>query len=301
MHPSRRTVYLSIGSVLLIGAVEFWVFSLDPGERIKALRVHLFFIIQIILFFSERNVWRKMRHLLQPISSFPVISLPIKLILILMLSLSQASTAFMFLHVGVGTEPLYISRISAFCLGVVIFLNMSLMASDICTFAVRKLTCKNRSGGLDDTDSPKPHIGGCSASRVRIVLALIATVILTYSGLVGVSNFAVEHVPIPIKGLDQQLNGTTILQLSDIHMGPYTGRTALMKILNRVNELNGDVVVITGDLVDSSVAALHEAVTPLRGIRAKHGVYYSTGTLYSHVVARKCDSVQQQQAHRLSC
>src|SRR5262249_15144534 len=46
---------------------------------------------------------------------------------------------------------------------------------------------------------------------------------------------------------------------------------------DRVNSLDPDVVVITGDLVDGSVAALRDEVAPLAELRAKHGIFFVTG------------------------
>jgi uncharacterized protein len=44
-----------------------------------------------------------------------------------------------------------------------------------------------------------------------------------------------------------------------------------------VNALDPDVVAITGDLVDGSVAELREHVAPLRDLRARYGVFFCTG------------------------
>jgi predicted MPP superfamily phosphohydrolase len=53
-----------------------------------------------------------------------------------------------------------------------------------------------------------------------------------------------------------------------------------------VNALGPDLVAITGDLVDGSVARLGPHVAPLGGIRSKYGTYFVTGNheYYSGVV-----------------
>ena len=108
-------------------------------------------------------------------------------------------------------------------------------------------------------------------------MALVVAVGLSFAGLLGVAQFTVERLDIPVKGLNARLNGTTIVQLSDIHLGGYTGRSTLQRIVNRVNQLHPDIVVITGDLVDGAVVYMREIVKPLNGLKAKHGVYFSTG------------------------
>jgi predicted MPP superfamily phosphohydrolase len=87
----------------------------------------------------------------------------------------------------------------------------------------------------------------------------------------------VRRVAVPLGKLPAGLNGTTIVQLSDVHVGPTIGRRFLSRIVDRVNALDPDVVAITGDLVDGSVLRLARHVAPLGRLRARHGVYFVTG------------------------
>jgi predicted MPP superfamily phosphohydrolase len=77
--------------------------------------------------------------------------------------------------------------------------------------------------------------------------------------------------------LPKELDGTTIVQLSDVHVGPTRGRDFVRQIVERANSLGPDVIAITGDLVDGSVRQLREQIEPLSELRAKHGVYFVTG------------------------
>lgn len=47
--------------------------------------------------------------------------------------------------------------------------------------------------------------------------------------------------------------------------------------------MEGDLVVITGDLVDARVADLEEVVKPLANVKSKHGTFYITG-MYIHII-----------------
>ncbi|RZL93500.1 MAG: metallophosphoesterase, partial [Variovorax sp.] len=73
------------------------------------------------------------------------------------------------------------------------------------------------------------------------------------------------------------LQGFTIAQLSDIHVGPTIKGGYIHRIVEAVNKLGADVVAITGDLVDGSVAELRDHIAPLGGLRARHGTYVVTG------------------------
>lgn len=87
----------------------------------------------------------------------------------------------------------------------------------------------------------------------------------------------VRRVQVPIAQLPQQLRGFTIAQLSDIHVGHTIRRGYIERIVKRVNALNADMVAITGDLVDGTVAELREHIAPLGQLRARHGTFVVTG------------------------
>jgi predicted MPP superfamily phosphohydrolase len=73
------------------------------------------------------------------------------------------------------------------------------------------------------------------------------------------------------------LDGITIVQLSDMHVGPIIGRTFVERIVAQANAIEPDLIAITGDLVDGSVEQLRERVAPLAQLRARFGVFFVTG------------------------
>ncbi|MEJ8812122.1 metallophosphoesterase [Variovorax ureilyticus] len=87
----------------------------------------------------------------------------------------------------------------------------------------------------------------------------------------------VVHVEVPIRDLPAALDGFTIAQLSDIHVGPTIRRGYIQRIVDAVNRLGADMVAITGDLVDGTVTELRDHIAPLQGLRAKHGTFVVTG------------------------
>jgi predicted MPP superfamily phosphohydrolase len=86
-----------------------------------------------------------------------------------------------------------------------------------------------------------------------------------------------EKVEVPIAKLPAAADGLRIVQLTDIHVGPTIGRHFIEELVRRSNALEPDLVVITGDLVDGSVAELGDSVAPLAELRARHGVFFVTG------------------------
>ena len=116
-------------------------------------------------------------------------------------------------------------------------------------------------------------IGRDSAFGVPL-LALAVTLI----GVINARRLAkVKEVEVPITGLPAALDGYTIVQISDIHVGPTIKRGYLNAIVNRVNGLSPDAIAITGDLVDGSVALLSLHTAPLQRLTARDGVFFVTG------------------------
>jgi len=102
----------------------------------------------------------------------------------------------------------------------------------------------------------------------------------------------VTEVDVPIEGLAADLEGYRIAQISDIHIGPTIKGDWLQEIVERVNDLDADLVAVTGDLVDGSVALLGGDVAPLGGLSAPDGVYFVTGNHeYYSGAAEWCDEV----------
>ena len=105
-------------------------------------------------------------------------------------------------------------------------------------------------------------------------LALAATIV----GFVNARRLArVVTVDVPIAGLPPDLDGFTIVQISDIHIGPTIKQRYVQAIVDAVNQESPDLVAITGDVVDGSVEQLAAQASPLGQLRAPHGVYLVTG------------------------
>jgi hypothetical protein len=87
----------------------------------------------------------------------------------------------------------------------------------------------------------------------------------------------IERVRVRLPRLPRSMNGTTIVQLTDMHIGPTIGRGFSEDIVRRVNALRPDLVAITGDMVDGSVDDLRRSVEPLADLKSRFGTYFVTG------------------------
>lgn len=87
----------------------------------------------------------------------------------------------------------------------------------------------------------------------------------------------VTELAVRLPRLPRTLEGLSIAQLTDIHVGPFLGRGFIDALVTETNALRPDVVVITGDLVDGDVRTLGHAVAGLANLRARFGTYFVTG------------------------
>jgi predicted MPP superfamily phosphohydrolase len=145
-------------------------------------------------------------------------------------------------------------------LGAVFYLDLLLLALDAARLVAAAL------------------LGAQVDGRTVAAVAGTGAVALTALGLARALSGPIERrVRIPIAGLGAGLEGFRIVQLTDVYVGPMIGRGFVERIVARANALSSDLVVITGDLVDGTVAELAPHVAPLGDLRATHGVAFVTG------------------------
>ena len=104
------------------------------------------------------------------------------------------------------------------------------------------------------------------------------TTLATLGGLMEAhAGPAVVPVTIQLKTLPQEFSGLTIAQVSDLHVGPMVHEAYAAKVVDQVMSLNADLIILTGDLVDGTVAQLKTQIEPLRKLQAREGIYFCTG------------------------
>jgi predicted MPP superfamily phosphohydrolase len=104
---------------------------------------------------------------------------------------------------------------------------------------------------------------------------------LAATGGLGVLNQAwnpiVRTVRIPVQGLSEALEGFRIVQISDIHLRPYTTPELVQQAVSLANELRPDILTLTGDFLWGNLDAAGELSVILSGLNARLGVFASPG------------------------
>ena len=105
------------------------------------------------------------------------------------------------------------------------------------------------------------------------VLAVVTAAAFLYGFVFGWRRIVVREVEISSPRLPEAFDGYRMAHISDLHLGTYGNDTAFVhRFVERVNSLHPDVILFTGDLVNSSAAEVEPYVAVLSRLRAPEGV-----------------------------
>ena len=115
--------------------------------------------------------------------------------------------------------------------------------------------------------------------RRLLVLATLAVVFLVsaFSAVNVALGPVVRERRIPMTGLAPEMEGFTIVQLSDLHLGNLTSLKRLRRIVQQTNDLRPDLVCVTGDTLDGDICGEQRFCEVLAALRARFGVVAVTG------------------------
>jgi predicted MPP superfamily phosphohydrolase len=120
-----------------------------------------------------------------------------------------------------------------------------------------------------------------------IVLALI------YGYTIGQSRLKVTRMQLPLRNFDS-LRGLRIAQISDIHIGQNLSSTQLNRFVKSVNELEPDLVCVTGDIADNASSDLAFFLPILAQLRARHAVIAILGNHDHYAGASRLEDALRQ-------
>lgn len=114
--------------------------------------------------------------------------------------------------------------------------------------------------------------------RGAAILPAGAVAISLYGGLVEKNGTVVRQFDIPVEDIPEDIKGFSIVQLSDIHLGPFMSLDDLEKLLVKAASLQGDILAITGDLFDDRrINAKAAKLVDSYVDKFKYGIVYCRG------------------------
>ena len=111
-----------------------------------------------------------------------------------------------------------------------------------------------------------------------------------YGTFIGRDDFEVRETELRVKGLSADLDGLRIVQISDIHYGPYLDRKDLRRVVGMANELRPQLTFITGDFITREGDPLQECLDEVAKLRADSGVW---GCLGNHEEFAQCSNLTE--------
>ena len=128
-------------------------------------------------------------------------------------------------------------------------------------------------------DAPSTHKISRSTflKNISFVTGSLAFGILSWGIIFGRFNYKKHRIRLQLKKWPIALNGLKIIQISDLHLGSYTSTQPVEDIVALINEEEADLVVFTGDLINSNYWEANEFIPHLYKIKAKYGKYACMG------------------------
>ena len=106
------------------------------------------------------------------------------------------------------------------------------------------------------------------------------TIIIGLTFLIGIYSTFIERKLLIVKDKEIKLShgneiDLNIVQFSDTHLGDYYSLEDLKKVVDKINSLDADIVVFTGDLIDEANKYPHLSEIPevLSKIKSKYGKF----------------------------
>jgi len=111
-------------------------------------------------------------------------------------------------------------------------------------------------------------------NKILLTILLITVILGTISAksILKITQYSIDK-----SNIYNQNKNLRIIQLSDLHLGIELSDDFLLKIVNKVNKNNPDVVFITGDFLDYTKKSVEKFTEILKQIRSKYGIYAVTG------------------------
>jgi hypothetical protein len=161
-----------------------------------------------------------------------------------------------------------------------IFANLSFLLSlPFMLIYLKVISILERKIEMPTSDSPPNNTNLTRREFIKKGVAIFPLLTITTSSIgifEGFSPTNFKKVNLSYKNLPESFNGLKIAQISDLHLGFFVRINDLKKITKKLDKLNLDLLLITGDFVDDYII-LDEAIELVKNVKTKYGIYASIG------------------------
>jgi len=111
-----------------------------------------------------------------------------------------------------------------------------------------------------------------------LIISILIFLVIAVGTLKGRFNFKTENIAMKIKGLKPELNGFKIIQISDLHLSSfYHHQQVLEEVMKKINQLNPDLLINTGDFITVGWREFSRFDTILSKVKGKYGNFAVMG------------------------
>ena len=220
---------------------------------VTLLAVALFFAVN---YYLAHRAWRLIHHFI------PKLTLTIPLLLFWIMTVMMLLS---FFRPFGGRLQQYISIIGAVWMGVLVYLLIFFLLSDLAVGIVRLFRALSAS----------------AMARLRLISGITALIMALSVSIYGIINARIiKTTEYDIKLSDAPTSSLTLALISDVHLGAVGSESRLEHIVAEINGLKPDLVCIAGDLFDTDFTSIvdpEKAIEALRGLRSTYGTYACLG------------------------
>jgi predicted MPP superfamily phosphohydrolase len=132
------------------------------------------------------------------------------------------------------------------------------------------------------------------SGKILAILAILSAISYSIYGVNNAFNSKITKIDVAIDGLPSQWVGKKIVQISDVHLGHVYRSEHLQRTVDKINTLNPEVVVITGDLFDGTDGDIDSFLAPIDKVKApvffamgNHETYIGLDQVYATIAKTK--------------
>lgn len=113
--------------------------------------------------------------------------------------------------------------------------------------------------------------------RAMMVVTMLILLFTGYKVYRDTTHIGVQNMQVEVAGLPDALNKLRIVHISDIQGDQYTGPAQIARYVEKINSLEPDLVIFTGDLISYGTDYITMAAEEFSKANAKYGIYAVVG------------------------
>ncbi len=114
-------------------------------------------------------------------------------------------------------------------------------------------------------------------AKMSLGIAAIPMFSMLYGVVMNAYNYQFRRITLKFPNLPDAFDGFKVVQLSDIHSGSFNQTKPIIDAVAKINKLNADLILFTGDLVNNITDEMEPFMNIFNKLEAKHGVMSVTG------------------------